>query len=177
MRQAQCACGSLRVETTAEPKLVLMCHCEECQRRTGAPYGVSAYFDELKGSFSERFERAKKFRSYSHPEAPFLNARAVWERFMPAMVKEIDYVKVNGESVKFVSRKGSLDLPVKHLAPKMEIEISYSNDYSKAAAGLIRSKDPEDGSEYIYTDFEPYYAHNLFPCFYRRIILMAHRTA
>ena len=43
-RIAHCSCGSLRVETTGEPTLVAACHCRECQRRTGTPYGVSAYF-------------------------------------------------------------------------------------------------------------------------------------
>jgi hypothetical protein len=41
---AHCCCGSLRAETLAEPAVVLACHCTECQRRTGAPFGVSAYF-------------------------------------------------------------------------------------------------------------------------------------
>jgi hypothetical protein len=36
----------LRVETTGEPAIVLACHCRECQRRTGAPFGVSAYFEQ-----------------------------------------------------------------------------------------------------------------------------------
>jgi hypothetical protein len=43
-RIAHCSCGSLRVETTGEPTLVAACHCRDCQRRTGAPYSVSAYF-------------------------------------------------------------------------------------------------------------------------------------
>jgi len=45
MRQAQCGCGNLRVETEGEPTFVIMCHCEACQRRTGAPNGVGAYFN------------------------------------------------------------------------------------------------------------------------------------
>ncbi len=43
-RVAHCCCGSLRAEVAAEPVVVAACHCTECQRRTGAPYGVSAYF-------------------------------------------------------------------------------------------------------------------------------------
>ena len=43
-RIAHCCCSSLRVETTGEPALVAACHCTECQRRTGSPFGVSAYF-------------------------------------------------------------------------------------------------------------------------------------
>jgi hypothetical protein len=44
IRIAHCCCGSLRAEVTGEPALVAACHCIECQRRTGAPFGVSTYF-------------------------------------------------------------------------------------------------------------------------------------
>ena len=43
-RNARCCCGSLRVETSGEPAAVVACHCGECQRRTGSPFGVGAYF-------------------------------------------------------------------------------------------------------------------------------------
>jgi hypothetical protein len=43
-RIAHCCCGSLRAEATGGPTLVGACHCMECQRRTGAPFGVSTYF-------------------------------------------------------------------------------------------------------------------------------------
>ena len=43
-RIAHCCRGSLRAEATGEPVLVAACHCIECQRRTGSPFGVSAYF-------------------------------------------------------------------------------------------------------------------------------------
>ena len=40
-RIAHCGCELLRVEAT--PALVGVCHCMECQRRTGSPFGVSTY--------------------------------------------------------------------------------------------------------------------------------------
>lgn len=43
-RIAHCCCGALRAETTGEPAFVAACHCMECQRRTGSPFGVSTYF-------------------------------------------------------------------------------------------------------------------------------------
>jgi hypothetical protein len=43
-RVASCSCGALRVATAGEPYVVSMCHCTACQRRTGAPFGVGAYF-------------------------------------------------------------------------------------------------------------------------------------
>lgn len=83
-----------------------------------------------------------------------------------SMARKIESVKVNGKEIRnYQKRKGSFDVPARNLSPQVEIEITYSNDYAKTAGGLIRSKDPKDGAEYIYTDFEPYYAHNLFPCF------------
>jgi hypothetical protein len=43
-RIAHCCCGSVRAEVTGEPSLVAVCHCTECQRRTGSAFGVAAYF-------------------------------------------------------------------------------------------------------------------------------------
>jgi hypothetical protein len=42
-RIAHCCCGSLRAETTGEP-LIAVCHCTECQRRTGSAFAVVAFF-------------------------------------------------------------------------------------------------------------------------------------
>ncbi len=43
-REAACGCGRLRVTTVGEPDLVIACSCLACQRRTGSPFGVGAYF-------------------------------------------------------------------------------------------------------------------------------------
>jgi hypothetical protein len=43
-RIAHCCCGSFRAEVTGEPVVVAACHCVECQRRSGSPFGVSTYF-------------------------------------------------------------------------------------------------------------------------------------
>jgi hypothetical protein len=44
-RTARCSCGALRVATSGEPAAVVACHCSECQRRSGSPFGVGAYFE------------------------------------------------------------------------------------------------------------------------------------
>jgi hypothetical protein len=46
MRIAQCQCGGLRFVVTGAPVMVNMCHCTECQRRSGVPLTVNAYFRE-----------------------------------------------------------------------------------------------------------------------------------
>jgi hypothetical protein len=33
-----CVCGEVRYECTAEPMLMLKCHCRDCQRTSGGPY-------------------------------------------------------------------------------------------------------------------------------------------
>jgi hypothetical protein len=43
-RRASCACGQLRATTTGEPIRVSVCHCLECQRRTGSVFGAQARF-------------------------------------------------------------------------------------------------------------------------------------
>src|SRR5262245_19009948 len=43
-RHAACSCGQLRVTARGEPVRLSMCHCLECQRRTGSPFGVQARF-------------------------------------------------------------------------------------------------------------------------------------
>lgn len=45
-REAHCCCGALRVKTTGEPVRISVCHCTECQRRTGSAFGVQARFPE-----------------------------------------------------------------------------------------------------------------------------------
>jgi hypothetical protein len=43
-RIATCSCGNVRVACSGEPTRISMCHCLACQRRTGAPFGVQAWF-------------------------------------------------------------------------------------------------------------------------------------
>jgi hypothetical protein len=33
-----CACGAIRYESTAEPVIMLHCHCRDCQRSSGGPF-------------------------------------------------------------------------------------------------------------------------------------------
>ena len=41
---AQCGCGALRLEVDGAPEAVVACHCVDCQRRSGSPFGVAAYY-------------------------------------------------------------------------------------------------------------------------------------
>ena len=56
-RQAACHCGQLRLEVEGEPFAVSICHCLDCQRRTGSAFGMQAGFKrdqvEITGRYSE----------------------------------------------------------------------------------------------------------------------------
>jgi hypothetical protein len=44
MVDAQCSCGAVTLTLPEYSKLVIACHCLDCQRRTGAPFGVGAFY-------------------------------------------------------------------------------------------------------------------------------------
>ncbi len=61
-RLATCACGQLAFTLNGEPATVVMCHCEDCQKRTGSTHQVAAWFrdeqlESRSGAF-KIFERA-----------------------------------------------------------------------------------------------------------------------
>ena len=60
-RRARCACGELQVDLVGEPDVVVICHCLECQRRTGSVFGAGAYFPRSAVTCSG------PYRTYSRP--------------------------------------------------------------------------------------------------------------
>ncbi len=45
-RNGQCLCGGVRVALAADPAMVNMCHCADCQRRSGSPFGMAVWLAE-----------------------------------------------------------------------------------------------------------------------------------
>ena len=46
IREAGCACGRLTIRLNGEPEMVSSCACQQCQKRTGSAFGVTAFFGE-----------------------------------------------------------------------------------------------------------------------------------
>jgi hypothetical protein len=46
IRHAACNCGQLRLACEGEPVRISVCHCLECQKRTGSVFGVQARFHQ-----------------------------------------------------------------------------------------------------------------------------------
>ncbi|WP_061233221.1 M1 family aminopeptidase [Leptospira noguchii] len=83
------------------------------------------------------------------------------------VTKKIEVFLLNGKDFSdYTKTDSSLDLPVNSLnVGKNEIKILYTNDYNHSGSGFHQFQDPSDGSEYLHTDFEPFEAHRMFPCF------------
>ena len=43
-REAHCCCGQLRLTCEGDPVRIAICHCIDCQRRTGSVFGATARF-------------------------------------------------------------------------------------------------------------------------------------
>ena len=44
-RNANCHCGQLQLICEGEPRRISVCHCTDCQRRTGSVFGIAAFYD------------------------------------------------------------------------------------------------------------------------------------
>ncbi len=77
----------------------------------------------------------------------------------------IELLEVNGRPVTPDWTGYRLTLPGELVNGQMEVHIRYVNEFDHTGDGFHRFVDPEDGEEYVYTNFEPYEAHRLYPCF------------
>ena len=51
-RRAMCSCGKVQVACDGDPVRVSMCHCLECQRRTGSVFSSQAWFSREQTTFT-----------------------------------------------------------------------------------------------------------------------------
>ncbi len=77
----------------------------------------------------------------------------------------IERAELNGGPLGTDAAGGRVDLAGELLRERNELRIVYENEYDHTGEGFHQFVDPEDGAEYLYTQFEPYSAHRLFPCF------------
>ena len=81
-RKAQCCCGALSAEVEGDPAVISLCHCLECQRRTGAPFGIGAYYEaaqvRLSGEASV-YEREVEGRKLVFRFCPNCGSTVYWE--------------------------------------------------------------------------------------------------
>jgi hypothetical protein len=92
-RTASCSCGKLTLVVTGDPKFVLMCHCRECQRRTGSIFGVGAYYLRAQvqpaGTFNIYVRDAQEGRKARSRFCPTCGSTVFWE-----IDRQPDYIGV-----------------------------------------------------------------------------------
>ena len=81
-RTARCLCGGFRVIVTGEPNAVGICHCTECQRRSGVPLTYNAYFKmsqvRLEGEHKLYTRDGQEGRKVYHRFCPTCGATVCW---------------------------------------------------------------------------------------------------
>jgi len=65
----------------------------EFLRTKGAMQLAERHLDALKDELEEKFQKAALYQPYVHPEASFISAKNVWERFIPEMNVYLDALK------------------------------------------------------------------------------------
>jgi len=99
------------------------------------------------------------------------------DTFLEWMGGRIDRFVVNGSEAEADWDGGRITLPGAVLGERNEIHVSYERAYDHTGEGFHQFSDPEDGAEYLYTQFEPYSAHRLFPCFDQPDLKATYRVA
>jgi hypothetical protein len=85
VRHAACTCGALSLSVRGEPRLVGMCHCLACQRRTGSAFGAGAFFtreqiSELSGARSTYSRKGESGANLTFNFCPNCGSNVFWER-------------------------------------------------------------------------------------------------
>jgi aminopeptidase N len=79
---------------------------------------------------------------------------------------DVRKVEVNGKDIAIDYNDMFITIPVETLKNgRNKVVVAFAHPYSDSGAGLYRFKDPADNRTYLYSDFEPYDANRLFPCF------------
>ena len=83
------------------------------------------------------------------------------------ITKQIHSVTLNGRTTEeYLKGDFAIYLNEDHLTEgRNTLEITYTSLFDNTGSGFHKFHDPEDSAEYMHTDFEPYDAHCLFPCF------------
>ena len=91
IHEGGCQCGGVRYRTSGTPRRISVCACRACQLRTGAPLGVSVYFDDADVEFlrgeMRAFERiADTGRKLVHEFCPSCGTTVSWTaEFVPGL--------------------------------------------------------------------------------------------
>jgi aminopeptidase N len=123
----------------------------------GLWFELDAKNEDFEGRTSIHFELRSKAKEHSK------------ELFLDFYDGTIRSIIVNGTTLSDIREHydgNRVHFPVNELVSGTNrIEISFVHKYAKNGHGLYKFKDKEDGRVYLYSDLEPNFAHEIFPCF------------
>ncbi|MBO9624562.1 MAG: GFA family protein [Sphingomonas sp.] len=94
-RLASCSCGQLRLTCEGEPLRVSICHCLECQKRTGSVFAVQARFPRdrvtVEGHAAQWTRRGDSGTAASFHFCATCGSTVYWE---PEAMPDVLYVAV-----------------------------------------------------------------------------------
>ncbi|HEY1613181.1 MAG TPA: GFA family protein [Rhizomicrobium sp.] len=84
IRHAACHCGQLRLTSEGEPVRISVCHCSDCQRRTGSPFGFSAHYPRaqitaIEGRHTAFTRKADSDNTVTFHFCPDCGSNVYWE--------------------------------------------------------------------------------------------------
>ena len=83
-RHAACNCGQLHLTCEGEPVRISMCHCLECQRRTGGVFSNQAWFQrqqivDIAGTSTRFMRSSDSGHSVTFRFCPVCGSTVYWE--------------------------------------------------------------------------------------------------
>src|SRR5215469_5995391 len=83
IRRAACSCGKLEIICEGEPSRISICHCLECQRRTGAVVSNQGRFRRgqvtFAGEATSRMRTAESGNALTFHFCPTCGSTVYWE--------------------------------------------------------------------------------------------------
>jgi hypothetical protein len=83
IRHAACNCGQLSITCEGEPVRISVCHCSECQRRTGSVFSVQARFTrdrvQARGNASQYVRLADSGNRLTFNFCPACGSTVYWK--------------------------------------------------------------------------------------------------
>jgi len=94
-RLASCSCGQLRLTCTGAPARISICHCLECQKRTGSVFAVQARYPRdrvaIEGRMAQWTRAGDSGQTATFSFCPICAATVYWE---PAAVPDFIAVAI-----------------------------------------------------------------------------------
>jgi aminopeptidase N len=94
----------------------------------------------------------------------FACSQAGASTFLDHFAPSVESLEVNGE-VRPPSDFDGARIALDGLAATNTVRVRSRSAYSHSGVGMHRAVDPTDDLTYLFTDFEPFDAHKVFPCF------------